>query len=98
MTNSINVDNLLKLIPNAKIIDIRDNNSFKRGSIPTSINIPYNYLNLTPHKFINKENTYYIYCEQGTTSKNLCFKLIKQGYNVININGGYLSYKNLKNY
>lgn len=98
MINSINVNKLLKLIPNAKIIDIRDNNSFKKGSIPTSINIPYNYLELTPGKYINKDNTYYIYCEQGLTSKKLCLKLLNKGYNVINVIGGYLSYKSLKNY
>ena len=44
MSKDITITELKVLIPKAKIIDIRDNYQFNLGSIPTSINIPMNFL------------------------------------------------------
>lgn len=95
MYNSIDVKNLIKLIPNIKIIDIRDNLSFNRGCIPTSVNIPKNFLLMNADNYLNKNDIYYIYCEMGNSSKSVCMNLINRGYKVVNIIGGYNSYKML---
>lgn len=93
MSNDISVTELKKMIPGIKIIDIRDNYQFNMGSIPTSINIPTNFLLTNPDIYLNKNNTYYLYCEYGTTSKNVCNKLSNKGFNVINVLGGFSEYK-----
>lgn len=97
MPNSITVMELTKMIPKAKIIDIRENYRFISGCIPTAVNIPMTFLLMNPQKYLNKENTYYIYCEIGTKSKKICTDLTKQGYKVIDVIGGYDEYKKLKN-
>ena len=81
------------MIPGIRIIDIRDNYQFNMGSIPTSINIPTNFLITNPDIYLNKNSTYYLYCEYGTTSKKVCNKLSNKGFNVINVLGGFSEYK-----
>jgi len=93
MSNSITASELKLLIPRAKIIDIRDNYQFNLGSIPTSINIPMNFLITNPDSYLTKNDTYYIYCEYGSRSKTVCEILSKKGYNVINVLGGFSEYK-----
>ncbi len=93
MSMDITVTELKSLIPNAKIIDIRDNYQFNLGSIPTSINIPMNFLLTNPSTYLNKDDTYYIYCEHGSRSKAASNQLTKQGYKVINVLGGFSEYK-----
>lgn len=89
----ISVTELKRMIPGIKIIDIRDNYQFNMGSIPTSINIPTNFLLTNPDIYLNKNSTYYLYCEYGTTSKKVCNQLSNKGFNVINILGGFSEYK-----
>lgn len=93
MSSDISVLELRRLIPGVRIIDIRDNYQFNLGSIPTSINIPMNFLLTNPDIYLNKSDTYYLYCEYGSRSKGVCNKLSHQGYNVINILGGFSEYK-----
>lgn len=93
MSNEITTTELKELIPRAKIIDIRDNYQFNLGSIPTSINIPMNFLLTNPDSYLTKNDTYYIYCEYGSRSKTVCNELSKKGYNVVNILGGFSEYK-----
>lgn len=93
MSDDISVMELRKMIPGIKIIDIRDNYQFNLGSIPTSINIPMNFLLINPSVYLNKNDTYYLYCEYGNRSKGLCNKLKEKGYDVINILGGFSEYK-----
>ena len=38
---------------------------------------------------MNKNEKYYIYCQQGLQSRELCQILANMGYNVVNIIGGY---------
>ena len=92
MSKDITTMELRGLIPRAKIIDIRDNYQFNLGSIPTSINIPMNFLLTNPDTYLTKNNTYYIYCEYGSSSKKVCNILTKKGYDVINVLGGFSLY------
>lgn len=93
--NNITVSELKKLIPGIKIIDIRDNYEYNLGNIPTSKNVPKNFLLTNPSVYLNKIDTYYIYCNYGNTSSSVCNNLRNQGYKVINIIGGYNEYKHI---
>lgn len=93
--NDITVLQLKSLIPGIKIIDIRDNYKYNLGNIPTSKNVPVNFLLTNPNLYLNMQDRYYIYCEYGITSTTTCEKLRRKGYNVVNIIGGYNEYKRL---
>ncbi len=74
------------------IIDIRNNNRYREGHIPNSINI-YSYdLLLDPNRYLKKDEKYLLYCQSGVTSKVVVNKLNKMGYNVFNLDGGYNNY------
>lgn len=93
--DNITVLQLRSLIPKIKLIDIRDKYQYNLGNIPTSKNIPANFLLTNPALYLNSEDTYYIYCEFGNTSSKLCKKLHNKGYKVVNIIGGYNEYKRI---
>lgn len=92
MYSNISCEDLKLLIGRVNLIDIRDNYLYRLGSIPGAKNIPANYLLMTPENYLNKENTYYIYCDHGIKSAKTCSKLKNMGYQVINVLGGYNSY------
>ena len=80
--------NELKKIKNPIIIDIRDNYSYNISHIKNSINIPYyNLLNNYSH-YLNKNNTYYLYCEEGKQSLEISKRLNEFGYNTKSIKDG----------
>ena len=87
----ITLQELLKL-NNPKIIDIRSKDEYMMGTISTSINIPSIKFEASPEKYINKKDTYYIFCNNGKRSKVLNEKLNIQGYRTVNIIGGYYNY------
>ena len=92
MYSSITCEKLRNLIGKVNIIDIRDNYLYQMGSIPSSKNIPINYLVVDPSKYLNKNDVYYIYCSFGHQSTYVCSKLYNMGYNVVNVIGGYDGY------
>ena len=92
MYSSISCEDLRGLIGKVNIIDIRDNYLFKLGAIPGSKNVPVNYLLMNPGNYLNKMDTYYIYCTFGMQSAKVCSNLSLDGYHVVNVLGGYNSY------
>lgn len=78
---------------NIHLIDVRENDDFKEGHIPTSRNIPMDILLKEPEKYINKTDEYYIVCQAGVKSEKTCKELWSKGYKVINIKDGTDSYK-----
>lgn len=93
MTIDMNEFLLLEKNNKLNIIDIRNKYIYDLKHIDNSINIPYDYLIINPSKYLNKNDTYYLYCQAGYTSKNISKKLNSQGYKTISINGGYNSYR-----
>ena len=49
-----------------------------------------------PNNYLNKNEVYYLLCDSGNTSFRCCLELIENGYNVINISGGYNNYLKMK--
>lgn len=89
---SISMDEVLK-IKDAKIIDVREKNEFRTGSIPGAKNVPMVGLISNPQVFLKKDETYYIVCQSGMRSANTTKQLTKAGYHVINITGGVSAYR-----
>lgn len=74
-------------------IDIRETNEYKNGHIKGIKNIPMTGLLMNPHVFLKKDKTYYIMCQAGGRSAMAVKRLNKQGYNLVNLKGGYKAWK-----
>lgn len=92
--NTIEIKSLLKKLEEEKlnIIDIREPLEYKIGRIPTAINIDKYTLMKYPEIYLKKGQIYYIYCDSGVVSNKVFNQLNNQGYNTVNINGGYNNY------
>ena len=89
--HSIRVEELLKL-NNVNIIDIRNSSRYLSGHIPNSINISENELINNPNKYLKNNIKYYIYCQSGIRSSYVVNILNNQGFDCVNIVGGYNNY------
>lgn len=89
--NSITIEELEK-DKTIHRIDIRDQYSFRQGTIPFSKNIPYILLISNPQMYLNINEKYCIFCEYGITSERACQTLEAKGYSVRNLIGGYQQY------
>ena len=88
MFSSISIAEFLKL-DSVNLIDVRSVEKFNSKHIDGAINIPSSKLLLDPSAFLDKGIRYYIYCQHGMTSLNVCKILSRLGYDVVNISGGY---------
>lgn len=88
MFESISVSEL-KRLNTANIIDIRSIEKYNNKHILNAKNIPMEQLLIRPNKYLNKYEKYYIYCQKGIQSRKLCQILKNNGYNVVNVTGGY---------
>lgn len=84
----ITLNDLLNL-NHPNIIDIRSTEKYNNNHIPGAININSNLLLSNPDKYLNKTQTYYIYCQKGMTSRPIVQILRVKGYNVFSVAGGY---------
>ena len=76
-----------------KIIDVRDEESFKYGHISKAININDNNIKRFLDK-TSKDTPVLIYCYHGNNSKGAAEYFISQGYEkVYSLDGGYSDYK-----
>jgi rhodanese-related sulfurtransferase len=64
-----------------KIIDVQDRYEYNISHIPGSINIPYDELISNYRVYLNKNDTYYLYCKSGKLSKRASIVLNYLGYN-----------------
>ena len=79
-------------LTDANIIDIRNNYYYNLGHIDGAKNIPYYNLLNNYKYYINKYNTYYLYCDTGEQSLEIVNRLNSFGYKTVNIIGGYEAY------
>ena len=85
------IDNII-IDTNTILIDIREKYEYILGNIRGSVNIPYNYLMVVPHEYLDRSKKYYIYCDTGSKSRKLCIHLSNLGYNVVDLSGGIKDY------
>lgn len=91
MIESISVSELKKL-NNINIIDMRSIEKYNNNHIMNAVNIPFEKLLANFNKYLDKSKKYYIYCQMGIQSRKVCQILKNNGYNVVNIIGGYESW------
>lgn len=92
MYNSIDINDINKININGNLIDIRDRNSYLLGHISGALNILYMDLIMNPNLYLRKDKRYYIYCFSGKTSRKIVLNLNKEGYNLVDLVGGYNKY------
>ncbi|MCD7878347.1 MAG: rhodanese-like domain-containing protein [Candidatus Gastranaerophilales bacterium] len=93
----INVSDYLKINhSNSILVDTRENDAYRFGTIEGAVNIPFDKIselyNLPKNKVI------YLFCQTGETTENLTDLLADAGYEVYNITGGYREYLKIKFY
>lgn len=95
---SVNVNELDAVLSNIKLIDIREPSETSLGTIKNAKKIPMNNLLAKPEQYLSKDTEYYIMCQSGMRSSRTSKTLNKLGYKVINVSGGFGSYrgKNIK--
>ena len=91
--NGISIYELIRL-PNPNIIDIRDNYSYNESHLDNARNIPYYSLLSNYSIYLNKYDTYFLYCNYGKQSMEISNRLNLFGYNTYYIKEGYLDFKN----
>lgn len=90
--NEISIYELIKK-NNVNIIDIRDKYSYNFGNLKNSINIPYYSLLANYSIYLNKKETYYLYCDYGKQSKEISNRLNSFGYNTFYVKEGFLDFQ-----
>ena len=87
-TPSISTNELeSKLAEKPQIIDVRELHEFQNGHIPGAKNVPLkNIAQFTP------KGKAYVVCQSGMRSKQATKVLLKQGFDVVNVRGGMLSW------
>ena len=68
-----------------KIIDVEAKEIYNQKHIQGAINIPYETLLYNRDKLLNKNETYYIYCQGGHKSKRAVNVLELYGFNVVQL-------------
>lgn len=77
---------------NVMIIDLRDREDYKKGHIPTAVNIPYEDLEDIKVN-LNRSNILIFYCDRGNISLMAARDLMKDGYNMKSLYGGLRAYR-----
>ncbi len=81
-----------------QLVDVRTPKEFKSGHIENAVNV-----NIFDKQFMDKmakfskDEPVYVYCRSGGRSMKAAKKLQKNGYNVVNLNGGMIGWANSKN-
>ena len=79
----------------AYILDVSMENEFESGTFPTAVNIPVDFLR-DELDDIPKDKTVYVNCRIGLRGY-IASRILKQnGFDVVNIDGGYMTWKNMK--
>lgn len=92
MVKSLYINDIESLIPNIELIDIRTPEEVATGMIKSAKHIEMMGLTFNADTFLDKDKVYYIYCLSGGRSAMTCMELDKQGYQVVNLEGGIASY------
>lgn len=87
----------VKADTSAIILDVRQPEEFAEGHLAQAINL--DWLNQTVFinglAKLNKQKTYYVYCRSGRRSQAAADKLKAEGFQVVDLKGGYLHWVEL---
>lgn len=85
------LESLLNKGQHLNIIDVREVNEVAAGKIPGAVNIPLGLIEFRMHE-LDKSKEYIMVCRSGGRSGRATQFLESQGFNVINMTGGMLSW------
>lgn len=88
----ITFDEFFSIAGSGILLDIRDEESYLAGHVPGAKNIKSSELLYHASNYLNYSDQYYLYCDVGYISEDLCKRLTMQGYHVFSIIGGYRNY------
>ena len=78
------------------IIDVREVDEVKEGKIPEAIHIPLGLVEFKMNE-LDKKKQYVMVCRSGARSGRAATYLEGQGFDVINMDGGMVSYEGKTN-
>ena len=92
--DTIKTNDIIKYIgmPNVLIIDLRDEDEYYAGHIPTAVNIPYEQLE-EKKPYLQQNSLLIFYCDRGNISLLASRDLMKYGYNIKSLYGGIHAYR-----
>ncbi len=76
---------------NVFLLDPRGEDDFEAGHVKGAVNIPLDTLRNSLDR-LDRKKTIYVYCNQGKTSYNACRILLLNGFDCVNLSGGYKTY------
>ncbi|MDD6253145.1 MAG: rhodanese-like domain-containing protein [Candidatus Cryptobacteroides sp.] len=81
-----------------QLVDVRTPAEYSEGHIPNALNINVmdeGFLS-TAVSALSKDRAVAVYCRSGRRSKNAAALLAKEGYKVVELNGGFLGWNGPK--
>ena len=75
-----------------RLVDVREEESYKKGHIPEAVSIPYSEEPDFLEKF-EKSGTIVICCDRGSLSAKVTLRMRKAGYPAYSLAGGYEGYQ-----
>lgn len=77
-----------------QIVDVRTASEYAEGHIPGAVNIDVLSSDFSEKiTSLDKEHTVALYCRSGRRSKSAAAEAAKQGFKVVELDGGVLSWK-----
>lgn len=86
---SIQMKQLKEKLGQVVLIDVREEDEYLEGHVPTAINIP---LSVLEQRYLEIEDESYIICQSGVRSMRACQFLEAQGVATTSVTGGTLSW------
>lgn len=88
----ITIEELADIHPSLyKLCDVRDEVSYRYGSIPKAENIS-NIVELAEEGKLDKNISYVLYCMKGIQSMDMAYELRGMGYDAVSLKGGYAAW------
>ena len=85
----ITIEELADIHPSLyRFCDVRDEVSYRYGSIPKAENIS-NIVELAEEGKLDKNISYVLYCMKGIQSMDMAYELRGMGYDAVSLKGGY---------
>ena len=78
--------------PNAKLIDVREEDEYAAGHIPASINIPLSSIEAAREEITDLDTPLFVYCRSGNRSSQAVAWLKQAGYSKVQNIGGIANY------
>lgn len=88
----ITIEELADIHPSLyRFCDVRDEVSYRYGSIPKAENIS-NIVELAEEGKLDKNISYVLYCMKGIQSMDMAYELRRMGYDAVSLKGGYAAW------